>query len=111
MPTVQDIQTNVGPIGTKEPVGVIVNANGAPGGGLGHQPVPRPVKMISHQMPPNVVVQQNWQSQQNKRISGDFSMFAPPPHHPQQMAAVQARQATPPGAMGMRNGHAHQQVC
>ena len=107
----QDIQTNVGPIGTKEPVGVIVNANGAPGGGLGHQPVPRPVKMISHQMPPNVVVQKNWQSQQNKRISGDFSMFAPPPHHPQQMAAVQARQATPPGAMGMRNGHAHPQVC
>jgi len=110
VPTVQDIQTNVGPIGTKEPVGVIVNANGAPGGGLVHQPVPRPVKMISHQMPPSVVGQQNWQSQQNKRISGDFSMFAPPSHHPQQLAAVQARQATPPGAMGMRNGHAHPQM-
>ena len=64
VPTVQDIQTNVGPVSAKEPVGGVVAVpvvNGA-------TPVPRPVKVVNHQI-----------RQQNKRISGDFSMYSPPP--------------------------------
>ena len=92
----------------KEPVGVIVSNNGV--GAAGVKPVPRPVKMISHQMPPQAqaAVQQCWQSQ-NKRISGDFSMFAPPPPSQMNGGGVSSRQATP-ASMAMRNGHAHQQV-
>lgn len=55
VPTVQDIKTNVGPVG---PVGVAL-VNGA-------TPTPRPVKVVTHQMPAI-----------NKRVSGDFSMYTP----------------------------------
>ena len=101
VPTVQDIKTNVGPVSAKEPVGVIVSNNGV--GAAGVKPVPRPVKMISHQMPPQAQAAVQWQSQ-NKRISGDFSMFAPPPPS-QNGRGASSRQATP-----MTNGHSHQQV-
>lgn len=81
VPTVQDIKTNVGPVSAREPV--VVN---------GATPTPRPVKVINHQMP------QIWQPQpQNKRMSGDFSMFAPPIFQ----APPISRQATP-AAMALR---------
>ena len=83
VPTVQDIKTNVGPVSAKEPVGVIVNAA---------NPVARPVKMTNHM--PALWQPQN---QQNKRVSGDFSMFAPPSYQPPPIA----RQATP-AAMSMK---------
>ena len=70
VPTVQDIKTNVGPVSAKEPVGGVavvgpVVQNGA-------TPVPRPVKVVNHQI-------RQTQLHQNKRISGDFSMYSPPP--------------------------------
>ena len=72
VPTVQDIKTNVGPVSAKEPVGVVVN---------GATPVPRPVKVVNH-MP-------------YKRVSGDFSMYAPPPLR---------QQATPAAVAMKQNG-------
>lgn len=90
VPTVQDIKTNVGPVSAKEPVGhhhVVVN---------GATPIPRPVKVINHMQPPPI-----WQPQ-NKRMSGDFSMFAhqATPMHYQQAPPI-TRQATP-AALAMR---------
>ncbi len=84
VPTVQDIKTNVGPVSAREPVGVVINGSGPP--------MPRPVKVVSHAMP--------WQQPplQNKRMSGDFSMYAPP-HY--QQATPMSRQATP-AAVAMR---------
>ena len=69
VPTVQDIKTNVGPVSAKEPVGVVVN---------GATPVPRPVKVVNH-MP-------------YKRVSGDFSMYAPPLRQQATPASVVMRQ-------------------
>ena len=74
VPTVQDIKTNVGPVSAKEVVGGVAVVNGA-------TPVPRPVKVVNHQV------------RQNKRISGDFSMFSPP-----MMQVASSRQVTPAAA-------------
>lgn len=95
VPTVQDIKTNVGPVSAKEPVvgghqHVVVN---------GATPIPRPVKVINHMQPPHPPP--IWQPQ-NKRMSGDFSMFATQatPMHYQQAPPI-TRQATP-AALAMR---------
>ena len=77
VPTVQDIKTNVGPVSAKEPVGgVAVPMNAA-------TPVPRPVKVVNHQI------------RQNHRVSGDFSMYSPPM---MQVAPPLSRQVTPAAA-------------
>ena len=79
VPTVQDIKTNVGPVSAKEPVGVVVN---------GATPVPRPCKVVNH-MPSGM-------PSAYKRVSGDFSMFAPPP--------ISRQQATPAAMAMKQNG-------
>jgi hypothetical protein len=81
VPNVQDIQTNVGPVGGG------VAALATPNVQNGARPVARPVKVVTHQITSAAP------QMPNRRISGDFSMFAPVNMQQQQQ---QQKQQAPP---------------